>query len=63
MICPKDSQPCIDDLCYGGSCLRMPGCSPLVKCPGGCGALVSRDGDDVDECECEPEFIEWEDDA
>lgn len=57
MICPKDFQPCIDDLCYGGGCIRMEGMAVYEKCDG-CGALVSDDGHD--ECACEPYYDEEE---
>lgn len=63
-ICPKDLKPCIDDLCFGGSCLLLPGVCPLTRC-NGCGQFVSLDGSDLEDCECEPEQREdrWEDDG
>ena len=51
-ICPKNFRPCIDDLCYAGDCLALPGVPPLTHC-GGCGELVGLDGSDpLDSCEC-----------
>lgn len=51
-ICPKDGEPCIDDLCYGGGCLQCPGVAPLERCEG-CGNLVGIDGTDPwDDCTC-----------
>jgi hypothetical protein len=56
-ICPATLLGCIDDLCYGGGCLRLHGEPMLVRCH--CGALVGIDGSDpYDECECEP--VEWD---
>lgn len=65
-ICPKDGKPCIDDLCYGGSCLQMPGIAPQVPCEG-CGALIGIDGDDdLGDCTCGMDDYyddpPWEDD-
>lgn len=48
--CPKDGKYCCDDLCYGGSCLRMPGCEPMEKCDN-CGGVFNYQ--DI-QCECEP---------
>ena len=66
VYCPKDLKPCIDDLCYGGSCLLLPGECPLTKCDG-CNQLIAIDGSFSDWCECEDEWDgwcedEWEDD-
>ena len=62
-ICPKDLKPCIDDLCYAGDCLRMAGVQPLMRCPGGCGALIFLDGSDPEyECTCHDEDDWYEDD-
>ena len=55
-ICPATLQGCIDDLCYGGGCLKLNGEPMLKKCPGGCGQLVAIDGSDNSECECEPDY-------
>jgi hypothetical protein len=52
-ICPADGHPCIDDLCYGGGCLRLGGEPMRVPCPG-CGQLIAADGSDTDDCDCEP---------
>jgi hypothetical protein len=58
-ICPNDLKPCLDDLCYGSGCLRLPGVPMLTACTG-CGALIGTDGSDpLDECECRDEA--WED--
>jgi hypothetical protein len=60
--CPADGKPCIDDLCYGGGCLRT-GEPMLTPCPG-CGALVGIDGSDPnDECACRAyDDDDWEPD-
>jgi hypothetical protein len=50
MVCPKDFKPCIDDLCYGGGCIRMPGYPMIRRCEY-CGQLVDDEGDL--ECDCE----------
>lgn len=50
MYCPKDMQPCIDDLCYGSGCIQMDG-APLYENCMGCGQLIS-DEDDWN-CTCE----------
>lgn len=52
MLCPKDFNPCMDDLCYGGGCIAdgCVGLSMYRKCDG-CGALISDD--DIDECTCD----------
>ena len=55
VICPKDMQPCCDDLCYGGGCLMMDGAPMLHKCLG-CNAWISDD--DTMDCVCEPEYFE-----
>lgn len=52
MYCPKDFQPCCDDLCYGSGCLEMDGLPMYEKCPG-CGKFISEE--DTDSCECDPE--------
>lgn len=50
-ICPATLQPCIDDLCRAGGCLRMPDVPPLMKCV--CNELVGIDGSDpLDACAC-----------
>ena len=41
MLCPKDGQPCCDDLCCGSGCLRMNGYPMLVECDV-CGGTVHR---------------------
>lgn len=58
-FCPATLKPCIDDLCYGGGCLRLGGEEMLTPCSG-CGKLVGMHGGSDDDCECEPE--EWPDD-
>lgn len=59
-ICPKDLKPCCDDICYGSGCMLLPGVSMLTHCSG-CGQLVSVDGSDDWECECEDDYNEGED--
>ena len=49
IYCPRDSKVCIDDLCYGGSCLMMAGVAPGERCDG-CGVVVFRD---IEDCRCE----------
>ncbi len=66
-LCPKTLKGCCDDLCYGGSCLLLPGISPLVRCDG-CGQLTALNGDpEFDECECAleswPDYDEWPDES
>lgn len=58
-ICPANLGPCIDDICYGSGCQRMPGAAMLARCRG-CGQLIALDGSNSDACECDP--IEWDDD-
>jgi hypothetical protein len=53
MLCPADFEPCCDDLCYGGGCLRN-GMAMYYHCA--CGALVSVD--DSDECCCPMNYDE-----
>lgn len=53
-ICPDTFQPCVDDLCYGSGCLRLPGEPMLVPCPG-CNVLVAADGSDREDCDCGPD--------
>lgn len=48
-VCPKDMQPCIDDLCYGGGCMQMDGAPMYYRCD--CGEYVSDD--DYDACRCD----------
>lgn len=51
--CPADLKPCMDDLCYGGGCLKLEGETMLTPCSG-CKAMIGIDGSDPnDECECE----------
>jgi hypothetical protein len=60
-ICPADYHACIDDLCYGGGCLKARGVPMLTPCSG-CGKLVGIDGTDPDDnCECEPDDEGFED--
>lgn len=58
-LCPKDFKPCIDDLCYGGGCLRMPGASILHKCDG-CGDY--HGDDEVCEGDFDEDDVEWDED-
>jgi len=55
MRCPKDLKPCIDDLCYGGGCIRMDGAPMYSRCDG-CGALISED--DHEDCTCDNEYYD-----
>jgi hypothetical protein len=55
-ICPATLKPCIDDVCYGNGCLKLPSAPMLTKC-NGCGKLVAIDGSNTDDCECDPD--EW----
>lgn len=58
MLCPKDMQPCIDDLCRGSGCLKMTGIPMYERC-WACGQLVAADGSD--DCECDPDCDEHDD--
>lgn len=59
-ICPVTLKPCCDDLCLT-ECFRCPGESALQRCPGGCGQYVPLFGrSDVFECECEPEYYDYD---
>lgn len=53
-ICPATMKPCLDDICYGSGCLKMPGEPMLTHCIG-CGELIALDGSDDEACECD----EW----
>ena len=60
-ICPADFKPCVNDICYGGGCLKC-GESMLDYCRGGCGQLIAIDGSDRENCECDDEpNDDWED--
>ncbi len=61
MICPADLKPCIDDLCYGGGCLRMGGETMLSPCYV-CGNLIPSDGSEPCDCDGEPEYEPEDDD-
>jgi hypothetical protein len=50
--CPKDGKPCLDDICYGGGCIRSKYHESILMRCDGCGQLVSADGSDDWECEC-----------
>lgn len=58
-ICPATGNGCIDDLCYGNGCLKLPGETMIDYCQGGCGALVGIDGTDQDDA-CECDLVEWD---
>jgi hypothetical protein len=48
-ICPKDGKYCIDDLCYGGTCI-VTGWEPMEKCAR-CKALIEQsEGDLCEDC-------------
>lgn len=59
MLCPKDSKPCLDDLCHGAGCLQMDGYPMLVQCDR-CGDLI----EDCSSCTCEDadDDFDWPDD-
>ena len=59
-ICPKDHQPCVDDLCYGSGCMRMGGYEMLQRCRV-CNGLIDNEEPDYSTCTCGDEFP-WEDD-
>jgi hypothetical protein len=45
-LCPANFQGCIDDLCYGGGCLKLADGTPMLeRCPG-CKQFVGIDGTD-----------------
>jgi hypothetical protein len=53
-ICPADFRGCIDDLCYGGGCLKLADMTPMLEPCHGCKQLVGIDGSDpFDACECD----------
>ncbi len=55
MICPKDFQPCVDDMCYGGGCMRMNGEPMLTRCDS-CGCICDDNLNGVcDLCELDDE--------
>ena len=53
-LCPKDFQPCCDDLCRAGMSCFVTGMSMYKICHGGCGKYVAIDGTDSDNCTCDP---------
>lgn len=52
MICPKDMQPCCDDLCAGGGCLAMGGYEPLTICQH-CHGLIDNEIPECSTCTCD----------
>ena len=55
MLCPKDFQPCIDDLCRGSNRCFDTGEALYEECHG-CKQLVSSE--DHEACICEPEYAD-----
>jgi hypothetical protein len=52
MFCPKDFQPCCDDLCRGSRrCFEIDE-AMMERCE--CGGLVAVDGSDNEQCTCDP---------
>ena len=60
MWCPVDLHGCVDDLCYAGTCILLPGVPMLERCMG-CGAWI-QDGlaGYCDECLMEDEALSAE---
>lgn len=58
-LCPKDGQPCMDDLCYGGGCLEMDGYPMLEVCPV-CNGIVDLEMPECGTCTCDDDYREEE---
>jgi hypothetical protein len=58
-ICPKDGQPCCDDMCLGSGVCGLTGSELWDYCPL-CRTVYSREYD-VD-CACEPDYDYREED-
>lgn len=58
MLCPIDLASCIDDLCYGGGCIRCEGEDMIEVCD------VCRKPiyPDLGGCDCDEEFDYTDDD-
>ena len=54
MLCPKDGEPCCDDLCYGGGCIQMDGYPMIRLCPF-CNGEIDEELPEFNTCTCEDE--------
>ena len=51
-ICPKNNQPCMDDMCRGSGCMEMDGYAMLQRCQF-CNGTIDEELPECSTCTCE----------